>query len=486
MTSKGGIVKLRTSKRVWGALAGASALVLVCTGIVAWSTAAVAASHHRRISASKDCGGQGATGSVRGHATVSFAYSSDQEFTTGKFATEWFGNLKRKFQQEHRGVTVKLIPIGGSQSSFIQKIDLMLRSSSTAPDLIHEWTTQVGAQMEAKQIAPLNQYLAKWKYWKYFPKPVRLGGVPGPGVYQMVSGVNDFGIYYNVNQFKQAGLPVPWQPKSWATVLSAAKTIQSKVKNTIPLWMYAGNDLYTQVTRENFLPLLQGTKSPITKGLKWVAKSKGLNAVFSFYHTVFSSGLGPSASLLSNPTATATVDGTLMPKQGVAIAFVGNWDAGWWVPGGPDPSPTALSAYKVATLPTEHGQAPGYATQATGSTFVMTCASKHRKLAAELLELAESPHFNLLHMLWTSEGPPQTDLATNHTYVSHVPYFNRAEGPWLKYAKFSPSYNYLSYATCVGQITGDIEASGMSVATASQEFQSCLTHAIGSSGLVTA
>jgi multiple sugar transport system substrate-binding protein len=478
-------VTLRNHGTLRTSVVGALSLGLCAAGLVAWSPAALAANRHPSVSVARTCAGQGATGSLHGSTTVSFAYSSDQEFTTGKYATEWFGMLKRKFQSEHPGVTVKLIPIGGSQSSFIQKISLMLRSSSTAPDLIHEWTTQVGAQMEAKQIAPLNQYLAQWPDWKNFPTAVRLGGVPGPGVYQMVSGVNDFGIYYDVNQFKQAGLTVPWQPKSWATVLSAARAIQKSVTGTIPLWMYAGNDLYTQVTRENFLPLLQGTGSKVTKGLKWVAKSPGINAVLAFYHTVFASGLGPSASLLSNPTATATVDGTLMPKQKVAIALVGNWDAGWWLPGGPDPSPTALSAYRVAKLPTEHGQAPGFATQATGSTFVMSCASKHRKLAAELLELAESPHFNLLHMLWTSEGPPQTDLSTNHTYVSHVPYFNNAESSWLKYASFSPSYNYLAYATCVGEVTGDVEANGTSASAGAQELESCLTHAVGSSGITT-
>lgn len=468
------------------AVVATATMALCAGGVVAWSPVASASGRHHAVAASSFCRGQGATGSVHGHQTISFVYSSDQEFTTGKYAKQWFSMLKKKFQSQHPGDTVKLIPIGGSQSSFIQKIDLMLRSSSTAPDLIHEWTTQVGAQMEAKQIAPLNQYLSNWKYWKYFPKAVRLGGVPGPGVYQMISGVNDFGIYYNVNQFKQAGLSVPWQPKNWQTVLTTAKTIQQKVTGTIPLWIYAGNDLYTQVTRENFLPLLQGTGSPVTKGLKWVASSKGINSVFNFYHTVFSTGLGPPASMLSNPTATATVDGTLMPKQKVAIAFVGNWDAGWWVPGGPDPSPAALAAYRVAKLPTETGQHPGFATQATGSTFVMTCASKHRALAAQLLELAESPHFNLLHMLWTSEGPPQTDLAKNPKYVSHVPYFNNAENPWLQYATFTSSYNYLSYATCVGEVTGDVEASGLSASSASQQFQSCLTRAIGSSGITTA
>lgn len=430
---------------------------------------------------STPCAAKGAQGSAHGPATISIAYSSTQEFNANNQAVEWFNELKTTFQKEHPGVTVQLEPIGGSYDDFVQKVELMLRSPSTTPDVIHEWSEQVGGQVEAGQLTPLNKYLDSWEYWKYFPQAIRLGGVPGPNIYQMISGVNDYGLYYNVSQFRQAGIPVPWQPTSWQAILAAARTIKAKVSGTIPLWVYAGNQLYDQTTRENFLPLLQGTGSPVTKGLKWVVSSKGLTSVFDFYHTIFSSGLGPSESYLANPSADSTVDGTLMPKQKVAIALVGNWDGSWWIPGGPTPWSQGATAYHVAQLPTESGA--GYANQAQGSTFVMTCASRHQLLAADLLKLAESPQFNLLHVLWTGEVPPQTDLLSNPTYLRSVPYFNQAESSWLKDAAFTPSYNYEPYATCVGEITGQIEASGLSVASAAQEFKSCATRGIGASAV---
>ena len=461
-------------------LAGAIAVTAGVLGACSSSSPSVS----QVTGAAASCGKQGAEGSTKGPATITIAYTSTQEFNTVGEAASWFSQLKAAFQKAHPGVTVKLEPIGGSYNNFVDKINLMLRSPSTAPDVIHEATVAVGGQVEAGQLAPLENYLKSWPDWSQFPQSVRLGGVPGPQVWQMVSGLVDFGFYYNVNQFKKAGLAVPWQPKTWADVLAAAKTIKQKVPGTIPLWVYAGNQVPDQTTRENFLPLLQGTGSPVTEGFKWVSSSKGLLDTFNLYHTIFADGLGPSTSDLANPAADGEVDGTLMPKQKVAIALVGNWEGSWWIKGGPSPWAQGSSTYKVAALPTQGGQAPGFTTQAQGSTFVMTCASKHRILASQLMELAESPHFNLLHVLWTGEVPPQQDLLSNPQYTKSVPYYNTAEAVWERHAVLTPSYNYDPYSVCIGQVTGNIEANGLSGQDALAQFKSCLTRAVGSSGVV--
>ncbi|MGH2409883.1 MAG: hypothetical protein ACRDGS_05870, partial [Chloroflexota bacterium] len=46
--------------------------------------------------------------------TVSIAFSSTQEFNVNAQAAQWFAMLKKQFEAAHPGVTVKLIPIGGS------------------------------------------------------------------------------------------------------------------------------------------------------------------------------------------------------------------------------------------------------------------------------------------------------------------------------------------------------------------------------------
>ncbi len=461
-----------------------SVAALAAAGLSACSSGA--ANNASQASTTESCpAGQGAQGSSHGPATISIAYSSTQEFNTDAEAANWFTMLKDSFQKAHPGVTVKLVPIGGSEANFFEKISLMLRDPATAPDVIHEATINVGPQVEARQLAPLQGYLDKWSQWSQFAPAVRLGGVPGPQIWQMVSGMVDFGLYYNVNQFRKAGLPVPWQPHSWAQILSAARAIKQKVPGTVPLFLYAGNQIYDQTTRENFLPLLQGTGVPATDGLRWVVGGKGISSVFGLYDTVFSSGLGPSQSMLASPTADGELSGTLMPHQQVAIALVGSWVGSWWVPGGPSPWPAGSKTYQVALLPTENGQAPGYATQAQGSTFVLTCASKHRQLAAELMEMAEDQHFNLLHVLWTGEVPPRSDVLHDPAYLNSVPYYNSAEASWTKYATFTPSYNYSAYSTCIGQATGLVSSSHLAASQAAQELDRCMTRELGASAVST-
>ena len=197
-----------------------------------------------------------------------------------------------------------------------------------------------------------------------------------------------------------------------------------------PLWLYAGNQLADQTTRQNFLNLLAGTRSPLTIGGKWVVKSQGLLDTFNFYHTVFSEGLGPQQSLLASATADANLTGTYMPKQTVAIALVGSWAGSWWIKDGPAPWPGAIKAYKATALPTEFGQAPGFVTQMSGSNFVLTAASLHKKLAFDLMALAEGHQLNLLHTWWCGEVPPRTDVGADPVWLNSTPYYNQQAANW--------------------------------------------------------
>jgi multiple sugar transport system substrate-binding protein len=418
--------------------------------------------------------------------TISIAYSSTQEFNVNAQAAQWFAMLKKQFEAAHPGVTVKLIPIGGSYNDFVTKTNLMLRSPSTTPDVIHESTQLVSGQVEAQQLAPIDDCVAAWPDWKLFPTAVKYSGTPGPHFWQLTSGINNFGLYYDVNYFKQAGLPTTWQPHTWADILTAARAIQSHVKNVTPLWLYAGNQVYDQTTRENFLDLLAGTRSPVTVGAKWVVKSSGLLDTFNFYNTVFSQGLGPSASDLDNPSADGLLTGTLMPKQKVAIALVGSWAGSWWTPGGAAPWSGAINAYKAAALPTEFGQAPGYVSQEQGSNFVLTNASTHKKLAFELMAMAEDHQFNLLHTEWTGEVPPRTDVAQDPKWLASTPYYNQQAAAWVKYGTFTPAINYSTIATAVGQSTGEILASHISGQQALDEFTRRVSQVLDPSAVTTA
>ncbi len=468
----------RQGGRILGVL-GAGAMITVAT----FAPMTFPAPQARAATGTSTCAGSDA---VPSGTTISIAYSSEQEFNSNPQAAQWFSMLKKQFEAAHKGVTLKLIPIPGSQTNYQTKIRLMLRSASTAPDIIHEWTPYVQDQVDANQLAPLDDCVATWKDWSLFPQVIRYSGAPGPHIWQMNSGVNNYGLYYDVNAFAKAGLPTTWTPKNWNDILTAARAIKSKVPNVTPFWMYAGNQLADQTTRQNFLDLLAGTRSPLMVDGKWVVKSQGLLDTFNFYHTVFSDGLGPTPSLLDSQTADANLTGTYMPKQQVAIALVGSWAGSWWIKGGPAPWPGAIHAYKATALPTEFGQAPGYVTQLNGSNFVMTSYSQHKKLAFDLLAMAEDHQFNLLHAWWCGEVPPRTDVATDPVWLNSTPYYNAQAASWSKYGTFTPSSNYSTIETAVAESTGEIEASGTSGQQALSDFTRRVTQVLGNNYVATA
>jgi multiple sugar transport system substrate-binding protein len=61
---------------------------------------------------------------------------------------------------------VKLEPIVASEGDYYTKIDLMMRSASTAPDVVKEDSFLVGSDATAGYITPLDKYLAAWPEYK--------------------------------------------------------------------------------------------------------------------------------------------------------------------------------------------------------------------------------------------------------------------------------------------------------------------------------
>src|SRR5579871_1264545 len=128
------------------------------------------ASDAQAASGTNTCAGSDA---VPKGTTISIAYSANQEFNADAYAVKWFAELKKTFEAAHPGVIVKLEPISGSQSSYFAKTSLMLRSASTTPDIIHEWTQRTNDQVAANQLAPLDDCVASWKDWSQFPQVIR-------------------------------------------------------------------------------------------------------------------------------------------------------------------------------------------------------------------------------------------------------------------------------------------------------------------------
>ena len=59
-------------------------------------------------------------------------------------------------------IKANLQPVVASEGDYYTKVDLMMRSSSTAPDIVREDSFLVGSDVTAGYLSPLDSCLASW------------------------------------------------------------------------------------------------------------------------------------------------------------------------------------------------------------------------------------------------------------------------------------------------------------------------------------
>jgi multiple sugar transport system substrate-binding protein len=123
--------------------------------------------------------------------------------------------VKAQFEAAHPGTTVKLDPIAAAENDYYTKIDLMMGSGSTAPDVVYEDTFLINSDIKAGYLAPLDSYLGAWADWSQFPDTAKAAarGVDGK-TYGVPMGTDTRGLWYNKALLTKAGITMPWAPKT--------------------------------------------------------------------------------------------------------------------------------------------------------------------------------------------------------------------------------------------------------------------------------
>jgi multiple sugar transport system substrate-binding protein len=173
-------------------------------------------------------------------STITVAYPSVYAFDTGPLATKWWNQVKAEFSAKYPNVKVAYVPIPGSYQDVVNKLSLLYRSPSTAPDVAEMPSAQIGLWASSNFLLPMNKYLGSTTWWPNFPKVIQSEGTFLGKVYAVNAGENDSALMYNKTMFKKAGIPVPWKPTSWADILSAAQKIKKALPGVTPLWLNAG------------------------------------------------------------------------------------------------------------------------------------------------------------------------------------------------------------------------------------------------------
>ena len=254
-----------------------------------------------------------ASGAIEGEVKVTY-----RQFGASKIQEKFLGGMVEQFSAAHPGATVKLQPIIASENDYFTKLQLAMRSPRTSPDLAYEDTFVINADTAAGYLTPLDDKINSWEDWGQFNPTAKTAGQALDGkTYGIPDGTDVRAIWYNKTLLSSAGLPEPWQPKTWQDLITAAQAVKDKVPDVVPINVYAGTGVGEAASMQGFEMLLYGTPGGTLfdkESQKWVVGSQNFKDALGFMHQLYSSGLAPTPQQALNPTWTNTVGQELLPN----------------------------------------------------------------------------------------------------------------------------------------------------------------------------
>jgi len=352
---------------------------------------------------------------------VSFKQSTDNNI---KVMDTFLADIKKEFEKKYPGKKVEFIPIKAPDSEYYTKVQQMLRSAKTAPDLVYEDTFLINSDITSGYLQPLDAYLAKWPEWNRFIDTAKAAAKGEDGkTYGVPDGTDTRGLWYDKGIFEKAGLPATWQPKTWDDVLDAARTIKEKVPDVTPLNVYTGKPAGEAATMQGFEMLLYGTEDRLydESSRKWIAGSQGFKDALTFVETVYKEKLGPDVSTALDPNIQTLVRGDLLPKGKLGINLDGSWLPQDWLEGSGHEWPEWSQKLGLAAMPTQHGQAPGKVSMSGGWTWAIPDKAGNPDLAFDFIKTMQTKENAQKWYVANSGIAVREDVASDPAYADAQP-----------------------------------------------------------------
>ncbi|MGI5403016.1 ABC transporter substrate-binding protein [Streptomyces sp. CA-135486] len=406
------------------------------------------------------------SGSGSSADTVKVAYNRSTDNNI-RFKDQFLESMKKRFEKDHPGKKVKLVPIQAPDNDYATKAQQMMRSPKTAPDLVYEDTFRINSDIKAGYLKPLDDYLATWADWSRFADTAKAAAKAEDGrTYGIPDGTDTRGLWFNRELFAKAGLPANWQPKNWAEILTAARTIKRKVPGVIPLNVYTGKEVGEAAVMQGFEMLVYGTGAdplydPAAK--KWVTGSKGFRDALDFVRTVYAQKLGPDVSDALDPNVNTRVATEFLPEGKLAIALDGSWMGQNWVNKGPKAWPDWERKLGRAPMPTQNGQAPGKVSMSGGWTWAIPQKSKNADLAWEFIKTMQTRANAVEWTIVDAQIAVRKDVAGDPRYLKSMPGIDFFTG-LVQYTHYRPALPvYPQVSSAIGEAmekvtTGDASA----------------------------
>ncbi|MEV5429789.1 ABC transporter substrate-binding protein [Streptomyces sp. NPDC052701] len=412
---------------------------------------------------------------------VSFKQSTDNSI---KVMDTYLADVKEQFEKQHPGKKVELVPVKAPDSEYYTKLQQMLRSARTAPDLVYEDTFLINSDIASGYLKPLDPYLEKWPDWDRFTDTAKAAARGEDGkTYGVPDGTDTRALWYSRDVFEKAGLPAAWQPRTWQDVLAAARAIKRGVPGVIPLNVYTGKPVGEAATMQTFEMLLygtgDGTEDPLyDKGSKkWIAGSRGFEDALSFVETVYREKLGPDVSDALDPNVMTRVRGEWLPEGRLGIALDGSWLPQDWLKGSGHAWPGWQDELGLAAMPTQHGQAPGRVSMSGGWAWSIPARAANPDLAFEFVRTMQTEDNARKWYVANSGIAVREDVAHDPAYTTARPgieFFTDL----VAHTHYRPAYPaYPRVSTAIQEAMEGVTTGDMSVEEAARGYDEALRDA---------
>lgn len=415
----------------------------------------------------------GCSASSENKDTVTVAYER-QPNNNVRVMDDYLAVVKKQFEQANPGKHIRLLPITAAENDYYTKIEQMMRSPRTAPDLVYEDTFLINSDIKAGYLRPIDDYLADWPSWSQFLPTAKSAARGQDGrTYGVPDGTDTRGLWFNKDIFRKAGLPTDWQPKNWNDILSAARTIKAKVPGVIPLNVYTGKAPGEAAVMQGFEMLAYGASQnplydPSTK--KWVEDSKGFTDALNFVRTVYSQKLGPDISDALDPNVPTVAATEWIPSGKLAIDLDGTWLGNNWIKTAVKPWPQWNSVMGTAAMPTENGQAPGAVSMSGGWTWSIPTKAQHPALAWDFVKTLQSESNAVDYDVRSANIAVRKDVAADPRYLGSMPGVSFDTG-LVKYTYYRPTLPvYPQVSTAIGEAMEAVSTGQSSTAAAERNY----------------
>jgi multiple sugar transport system substrate-binding protein len=346
-----------------------------------------------------------------------------------------------EFKKENPKIKVVLAPITASEGDYFSKVDLAMKSESTAPDIVAEDSFMLNADASAGYLTQMDKYVKNWDQWSNYTENLKAGSIAEDGKLYAIPGTSDSrGLWYNKAVFAKAGLPENWQPKTWDDIIAAGEKIKAADSSIIPIGMGVAKANGESVAMQTFEMLSYGTKNPIynddTK--KWNVSNEGTLDSLKFVDEVFNQKkLGPSLSIAINSNYGSVSEQEKFPTGKMGIMLDGYWAQGNWTKTGTTPVSNMTEKFGFAAMPTQNGQGDGTVTMSGGWTWAIPAKSNNKANSWKVVKALGGKEQQALRAKQEGNLTVRDDSAQVAAYKNQD-FIETATG-YLKHAHFRPA-----------------------------------------------